>query len=72
MISQSKAIKLAVQALAERRRRFYVAGEAAYQKGLDFEFAINGHKHYMEHTEAIRQLEDLAACASENEKGVSK
>lgn len=59
MISQVKAIELAIQALEERRRRNYAAGEAAYQKSIDLEFAIRAHKHYTEHTEAIRQLEDL-------------
>lgn len=60
MISQRKSIELAIKALTERRRRYYAAGEAAYQKGIrGMTFADDGHKHYTQHSEAIRQLEDL-------------
>jgi hypothetical protein len=56
---QLKAIDLAVKALTERRRKLYAAGESAFQKGIDFTFALDGHRHYDEHTQAIRELEDL-------------
>jgi hypothetical protein len=57
--NQLKAINLGIKALTERRRKLYAAGEAAFQKGIDFTFAVDGHRHYDEHTQAIRQLEDL-------------
>jgi hypothetical protein len=58
---QLKAIKLAIGALERERRAKYAAGEHAYQRqGIrDFTFADEGHKHYAEYTEAIRQLQDL-------------
>jgi len=56
---QLKAIDIAIKCIAQVRRKYYAAGEAAYQKGMDFEFAKTGHKHYEEHSQAIRQLEDL-------------
>lgn len=59
MITQIKAVELAIEALTERRRAKYAAGEAAHKQGIDLEFAHRAHKHYTTHTEAIQQLEDL-------------
>ena len=60
MISQKKAIQLAIMTLKDWRRRNYTAGEAAYQSGVrGLTFADNGHKHYVEYSEAIQQMEDL-------------
>ena len=56
---QIKAIDLAIGALEFVRRQRHAMGEAAYRKGIDFEFAIKGHKHYTEYCEAIQQLLDL-------------
>jgi xanthine dehydrogenase molybdopterin-binding subunit B len=57
---QIKALKLAIKALTESKRK-HAAGEAAYtQQGIkDLTFTIYGHKHYTEHAEAIDELEDL-------------
>ena len=56
---QLKSLDLAIKALTERRRKMYAAGESAFQKGIDFTFAVDGHRHYDEHTQAIQALEDL-------------
>lgn len=57
---QVKALRLAIKVLTENRRRF-AAGEAAYtQQGItDLTFAVSGHKNYVEHNNAIQELEDL-------------
>ena len=59
MISQKRALELGIKALQEIRRRRYASGEEAFKQGVDFTFAIDGHRHYTEYTEAIQQLDDL-------------
>jgi hypothetical protein len=58
-LRQVAALNLAIKALTERRRKLYATGEAAFVKGIDFTFAVDGHKHYTEHSQAIKTLEDL-------------
>lgn len=60
MIYQLKALDIAIKCVTDWRRRHYAVGESAYQKGIrDLTFAEDGHKHYEEYTQALRQLEDL-------------
>ena len=66
---QVSALKLAIQALTYLRRQRYAAGEAAYQKGVDFTFATYGHKHYLEYTHAMDELDDLIEILTD--KGVT-
>lgn len=54
--ADKKIIKLAIQALRERRR-LYAAGKDAAAQG--FQFGINAAKHYEEYTEAIERLEKM-------------
>jgi hypothetical protein len=68
---QIRAIKLAIGALERERRRNYSVGNAAYCSGIRadvlegeitgtmFQWVEDDHKKYDEHTEAIRQLEDM-------------
>jgi hypothetical protein len=69
---QTAALTLAIRALGVERRRHFAAGEAAYQAGIRadkidtdgiqgeaFTFAEEGHKHYVEYTKAMQELEDL-------------
>jgi hypothetical protein len=72
MISQLKAIDLAIEAIEDVRRRKFAAGDAAYRQGIrkdvikdksvtgtGFAWAEDDHNSYVELTQAIRQLEDL-------------
>lgn len=68
---QISALKLAVECLERERRARYAAGEAAWRQGIrptemkgeisgvQFSFAEDGHKKYLEYSQAISQLEDL-------------
>lgn len=58
-ISQKKALELAIKTLIDWRRRHYAPGEEAFKKGIDLTFAITGHHHYTEYTQAIQHLEDM-------------
>jgi hypothetical protein len=58
-VSQKKALQLAIKTLIDWRRRHYAMGEEAFKKGIDFTFAVDGHRNYTEYTQAIHQLEDL-------------
>jgi len=49
--SQKNALKLAIHALEDYRRRHYAAARSAAVYGFDF--GINGEKHYKEYTDAI-------------------
>ncbi len=69
---QVAALKLGIEALTEKRRK-YAAGEFAYSRqglrpvsfdsdgvsGTGFQFTADDHKKYMECDKAIRELEDL-------------
>jgi hypothetical protein len=57
--SQKNALKLAIHALEDYRRRHYAAARSAAVYG--FEFGINGEKHYKEYTNAIEYLRSLLA-----------
>lgn len=69
---QIHALELSIDALKEKRRREFSAGEFAYRQGIRvdvlksggvtgtlFGFSESGHEKYVEYTEAIQQLEDL-------------
>ena len=60
--SQKNALKLAIHALEDYRRRHYAAARSAAVYG--FEFGINGEKHYKEYTDAIEYLRSLLAETS--------
>lgn len=72
MISQMRAIKIAIDAIEKMRREEYAVGHAAYMqgirfdeikdkkvKGVSFAWTHDDYKKYIECTQAIRQLEDL-------------
>jgi hypothetical protein len=60
MISQLKALDIAIKCVTDWRRRHYATGEAAYNRGdRGLTFIEDGHKHYTEFSQVIRQLEDL-------------
>lgn len=63
MSKQIQAVKLAVEAL-KRERRLYATQEAMFKHG--FENTENGHKHYVQHTEAIQELEALIEILTDN------
>lgn len=74
---QIKSLKLAIKALENERRTNYAAGNAAYRsgfRGASMKGDITGdpsrwadiaHQNYIEHTEAIRQLEDMIEILEE-------
>lgn len=74
---QIKSLKLAIKALENERRTNYAAGNAAYRSGIrgasmkgditgdPSRWADIAHQKYMEHTEAIRQLEDMIEILEE-------
>ena len=55
-----KAIDIAIKCVTVWRRRHYGPGHWAYESGVrDLTFAEDGHRHYEEYSQALRQLEDL-------------
>src|SRR3990172_3448057 len=69
---QTTALKLAIEVLERERRRYFAAGEAAYNQGIRtdkidtegmkgdaFTFAEKGHAEYVRYTKAIQELADL-------------
>lgn len=69
---QIAAIKLSIKALEHERRRLHAAGEYAWQsgirpdviddkdvQGIQFSFAEDGHKGYVQYTEAIGEMDDM-------------
>lgn len=65
------ALKLSIEALEDKRRAKFAAGDAAYRQGIrnepysskyangvNFTFAEDDHKHYERYTKAIETLED--------------
>lgn len=58
--AQLKAIDIAIKCVTDWRRRHYGPGHWAYESGVrDLTFAEDGHRHYEEYSQALRQLEDL-------------
>ena len=69
---QIKALKMGIEALRRERRRYFAAGERAYNLGIRkdvikservtgvcFSFAEDDHLSYLEYSQAIQQFEDL-------------
>lgn len=57
---QIKALDRAIKVLIDWRRRHYGPGHWAYERGdRGMTFIEDGHRHYLDITQDIQQLEDL-------------
>ena len=58
-MKRNTALKIAIEAIQEKRTRRFAIGHNSFLQGLTNQFAKNDHKHYERLTKAIEILEGI-------------